>query len=89
MTASAIIIHIYTKLQISCYENFIFLFLARTMINDAHLLRFYGGHCWIRWSNGPLSDLNRSNQWRLVGFEIEEAHLVWGSLPINITNVFA
>ncbi len=20
-----------------------------------------GGHCWIRWSNCPLSDLNRSN----------------------------
>ncbi len=63
MTASAIIIYIYTKLQISCNEILInFFSKKKMMINDAHLL----GHCSIRWSNGPLSDLNRSNDDNLL-----------------------
>ncbi len=63
MTASAIIIHNYTKLQISCWCFFVFLQEYWSM------MRSYldtGGHCWLRWLNGPFSGVNRSNDDKLL-----------------------
>ncbi len=62
-----------------CYNNFIFILNCRSHV--MRILFFFfcknndqwcalnldtGGHCWIRWSNGPLSDLNRSNDDNLL-----------------------
>ncbi len=63
MTASAIIIHICTKLQISCYD---FFFKKQWSMMRSYFDSPTGGHCWIRWPNCQFSALNRSNKFSVL-----------------------